>query len=237
MYTPFQGEELFYLYLENRIAVIRSHFASGCDGEQIDYDFFASAAQKLEKDLYTTSTEAGDHFRLMLLRDCPQISEPNTARPESMTRFVKHLLTMTLEKPVHTLSLLHGLIAAQLIAKTDGYTEYNYTKGWLDRMVQRFEVTKRVYQDYQPGFRKGAGGADSIRLYWLLALVLSLYYAASNNLKYLSTLLKVCDILCSIKGNLQNAEIPEYGISLVLSAEICFVQKLAQARGISFDIK
>ena len=133
---------------------------------------------------------------------------------------------------VTTLDLLHSQIAVQLTSAHDANT-----KIWLDRLVQRFEVTKKIYETYLPGFRKGAGDNALVRLYWLLALALSLFYARSNQIKYLSTLLKVCDLLCSLPENMLHEAIPEHGLSVVLAAEIVGVQLLAEAKGVSFATK
>ena len=59
-------------------------------------------------------------------------------------------------------------------------------KIWLDRLVQRFEVTKKLYEEYFIGFRKGRGHNNLIKLYWLFALVLSIYYSETNQIKYLN---------------------------------------------------
>ena len=108
-------------------------------------------------------------------------------------------------------------------------------KIWLDRLVQRFEVTKKLYEEYLPGFRKGRGHNNLIKLYWLFALVLSIYYAEKNQIKYLNTLIKVCDLITSLPFKDLVRDIPEFGLDLVLSTEIAFVKILLKAKGIEYD--
>ena len=102
------------------------------------------------------------------------------------------------------------------------------TKEWLDYLVQRFEVTKKIYKIYLPGFRKGNGETDIIRLYWLFSLSLTLYYAKTKNIKYLSTLLKINDLLCSL-GSYFIRKVPIQGLELVLLIEVDSIKSLARS--------
>ena len=110
-------------------------------------------------------------------------------------------------------------------------------KIWLDRLVQRFEVTKKIYEEYLPGFRKGYGPNNLINLYWLFALVLSIYYTKTNQIRYFSTLIKVCDLITSLPFKDLSQDIPEFGLDLVLSSEIIFVKILLKAKGIKYGIE
>jgi hypothetical protein len=103
----------------------------------------------------------------------------------------------------------------------------------MDRWLQRFEVSKRLYEVYPPGFRKGEGSTEDIRLYWLLGLGLALFHAQEDHVRYLSTLLKVCDLLCSVSLERLTDAIPDGGLAVVLAAEITAVEVLAQAKGLS----
>lgn len=69
--------------------------------------------------------------------------------------------------------------------------------GWLERLVQRFEVTKRLYDSYDGRLRKPHGDCRDLRPYARLAGLLAGDVAASGDLKHLSTLLKLNDLLCS----------------------------------------
>jgi len=76
-----------------------------------------------------------------------------------------------------------------------------------------------------------------VRLYWIFALLLALYYSETKNIKYLNTLLKVNDLLCSLDNDLMR-KIPTQGLVLVLSVEVEGVQLLAKnLEGVSFVFK
>ncbi len=77
---------------------------------------------------------------------------------------------------------------------------------WLDRMVQRFEVSKRVYGSYRftdRGLRavRDAGFAELGR-YVRLGQVLERAYGRWHRTQYLNTLLKVVDTLVSVRSRL-----------------------------------
>jgi hypothetical protein len=108
---------------------------------------------------------------------------------------------------------------------------------WLDRLVQRFEVTKKLYEFYPPGFRKGEGDNSFIKPYWLLAMCLYLFYVQTNEIKYLSTLLKVSDLLCSLPHNALKAAIPGSGMVMLLTGETLSIRTLSNRKGITYDVK
>ncbi|CTQ48875.1 hypothetical protein [Jannaschia donghaensis] len=65
---------------------------------------------------------------------------------------------------------------------------------WIDRLVQRFEVTKRLYESYDARLRKGSGPFRDLSLYARLARLLATDPA---RLDWLNALLKLHDLLLS----------------------------------------
>jgi hypothetical protein len=126
--------------------------------------------------------------------------------------------------------LLISLIFSQFSKEPD-----ERLKRWLDFLVQRFEVTKKIHEIYHPnGRRKGEGGSENTRLYWLFSLLLTLNYRTSNNVKFLSTGLKINDLLCSLNDEFCQA-VPKEGLLLVLNAEIEHVNVLYRGiKGVTF---
>ena len=230
MYTPFQGEALLSAYQSSRMAVAHHRAAVEYEDIEPDHMLVSYAVPALEKLFDATSFEGGEKFRAMLEGGKAKIFRQGKVEDDGLNGLAKGLERLTTGEPVTTSNLLHALIAAQLINVQDANT-----KVWLDRLVQRFEVTKKLYESYPPGFRKGEGSSTSVCLYWLFALALCLFYARSNEIKYLNTLLKVCDLLCSLPENLLQGHIPEYGLSAVLATEIVSVQLLAARKGVSFE--
>jgi hypothetical protein len=106
---------------------------------------------------------------------------------------------------------------------------------WLDRVIQRFEVSKKLYAVYSPGFRKGEGDAHDPSRYAELALCLALGYALTGHLQYLSTLLKLMDLLLSIPAvALSRACSPEQ-LTLLVEVELDAVSTLARAQGVIIE--
>ena len=223
MYTPFQGEALLQSYQSTRMAVLCRPTIVSRDSIEPDQMFVTYAMPALEKLIDATSAEVGKKFRALLEGVSDKMLGQTKTEADSLEDLANGLDGLTTTEPVTTLELLQALIAVQLTNVQNANT-----KVWLDRLIQRFEVTKKIYKSYQPGFRKGEGVNTSVRLYWLFALALSLFYARSHEIKYLSTLLKICDLLCSLPENALVGHIPEHGLSAVLATEIVSVQLLAE---------
>ena len=79
---------------------------------------------------------------------------------------------------------LKSLLAALLGVLASG--DAAVARPWLNRLVQRFEVSKKLYAAYAPGFRKGEGETRDPARYVELALCLSLAHALTGHLQYLS---------------------------------------------------
>lgn len=229
MYTPFQGEALLRSYRYSRVAIVHHGTATEQASAKPDHMFMTYAVSVLERLFDVTSPGAGKQFLAMLEGGGSEAFRQKDLADGSFTALAKIMEGLSIAESTPTLDLLHALIAVQLNDTQDANT-----KTWIDRLVQRFEVTKKIYESYAPGFRKGEGVNTSIRLYWLFALVLCLYYVRSRQIKYLSTLLKTCDLLCSLPESIVQKEIPAHGLTIVLAAEIVSVQLLAEEKGVSF---
>ena len=89
-------------------------------------------------------------------------------------------------------------------------------------------IIKKLYTTYPKGFRSGKGKTNVVRLYWMFALLLNLCYVETQNIKYLSTLLKVSDLLCSLDSNNRLIhKIPKQGLVLILLVEIINIRSLS----------
>ena len=144
---------------------------------------------------------------------------------------IASLTTFNISNKVNSEQLLQSLIESQL-NKGDEFL----IKFWLDLLVQRFEVTKKIYENYPVNFRKGKGKNDIIHLYCLFSLSLTLFYCNTKSIKYLSTLLKVTDLLCSLGKDLLNRKILPQILSLILLVELLNVKLLSNTiDGVNFE--
>jgi len=133
------------------------------------------------------------------------------------------LSSFNIDNEINSKNLLISLLDCQLDGDEEGLV-----KIWIDRLVQRFEVTKKLYERYPVNFRKGEGKNDIVKLYWLFALSLTLFYCATKSIKYLSTLLKVTDLLCSLDEELLRQETPPQGLPFILLVELLSIRKLSK---------
>ena len=96
----------------------------------------------------------------------------------------------------------------------------------LDKLVQRFEVTKRVHEAYTEKWRaRDVSRFRNLGLYVLLAEVLVLAYRQTERLVYLNALLKIADTLCSVGPHLDEGLLARF--QGVLDAERAFVDALS----------
>ena len=176
--------------------------------------------------IFRISSEPRQHIKQENVKNInsPFDSDIDLAR---MNKLLKNIFLGQLVKTSILLDTLFGSILLDV-------NNIN-NKIWLDHLVHRFEVTKKLYEEYLPGFRKGRGHNNLIKLYWLFALVLSIYYSETYQIKYLNTLIKVCDLITSLPFKDLTRDIPKFGLDLVLSSEIVFVQILLNAKGIEYD--
>lgn len=128
---------------------------------------------------------------------------------------------------------LKPLLAALLGVLANG--DHAAAQPWLVRVIQRFEVSKKLYAGYAPGFRKGEGEARDPARYAELALCLALAHALSGQLQYLSTLLKLDDLLLSLEADVLRPACPPEYLALLVAAELDAVAALAAAQGVSID--
>ncbi len=226
MYTPFQGAALLQSYRSSRVAVVHRRAAAEHGRLEPDAALVSHAVPALDKLIAASSLDGGKKFRTLLEGGSAKIFGQGNTEDETLNSLARDLEKLTTLESVSTLNLLHTLIAAQLTE-----VQAANTKVWLDRLVQRFEVTKKIYESYLVGFRKGEGANTSVRLYWLFALSLCLIYARSNEIKYLNTLLKICDLLCSLSEIELQGHIPVHGLPVVLATELVSVQLLAEKKG------
>jgi hypothetical protein len=211
IYTPYLGAKFVSAYFSDRLKHLKRYQYNNelLNDHGIDLYFYIEAKDILMNHLQQEGFEWNDD----ILKTTPLFNKNIEA---------DDLRTFDINNNVDTELLLTSLVFAQINHKRN-----NLVKEWIDRLVQRFEVTKTLYIKYPAGFSKGEGDVDYVRLYWLFALSLSLYYAGTKSIKYLSTLLKVSDLLCSLDDVILAEQIPLPGLSLILQVEMFSVRSIS----------
>ena len=229
MYTKFQGANLFQSYFSNRNNVLEKCRVN------IPKSYYPSltvqrAFKVIEEFLLCKYPEEIESYSSIFKQENIKDFNFQLNDNHDLNKIDELMIKFSIEERIKTSLLLETLFASIILDEN-----YINNKIWLDRLVQRFEVTKKLYEEYLPGFRKGNGRNNLIKLYWLFAIVLSIFYAGTNKIKYLSTIIKVCDLITSLPFKDLSRDIPEYGLYLVLSTETLFVRILLKAKGIEYD--
>ena len=112
--------------------------------------------------------------------------------------------------------------------------DFNLVKFSVNKLLQRFEVSKKLFESYNFQSRKGYGDHLSFNRYINFSLTLACAYALSNNYQYLSTLLKLNDLIISTNfiDSISEEDYLEK-LRLAISSELFFVEYLTNKFGIS----
>jgi len=105
-------------------------------------------------------------------------------------------------------------------------------KSAIDWYVQRFEVRKRLFSEYdlQTGRPIEQGGYGDISNYMLLSAICGKSYAAFGSLKYLNCFLKLNDTLLSLPSNMTDQQI--LLLQALITLEVTYVEELASHKGV-----
>ena len=101
-------------------------------------------------------------------------------------------------------------------------------------LLQRFEVTKRLWTAVDPEFRPTPGAtSDCVEVYALFSLCCLLAYEARSHLSFLNAALKANDILCS-QPAAQLTAAESYLLSQAIELELSCIGKLTTQAGIDW---
>jgi hypothetical protein len=216
MYTLYQGSEFLDAYFQNRLESLKRLKTIKGRKNKLQLFLYSKATilikDFLDKEISNDSLIPIIDWKCDIKFDYSYIND----RLSTLSSF-------NMNNEIYTQSLLESLINNQL-----NKSDENLIKFWLDLLVQRFEVTKKIYKSYSVNFRKGNDRSDMVQLYWMFALSLILYFCATKKIKYMSTLLKVSDLLCSLDLELLNKSLPSQGLSLILLVELLSVKLLSK---------
>ena len=93
----------------------------------------------------------------------------------------------------------------------------------LDRYIKKYEVTKKLWNEYSADWKKASDRYDSPSQYLTLSLSCLLRFRDTKNLKMLNTALKLNDLLCSLE---LEDEFEQEALALCLDLEKELVSEL-----------
>ena len=208
MYSSYQGSKFFDFYFQDRIKKIKSL-------QNINYEKYQ---QKLHQFIYPQVNKCLNKILVkkfsndILLKKLNYNIKKNVSYNQYQ---FKPLSSFSIKKEIEIKSLLFSLINLQLNQKNT-----NLVKFWLDLLIQRFEVTKKIFSSYKVNFRKGNGNSNIVSLYLMLAISLILFFCSTKKIKYMNTFLKLSDLICSLDTKCLVRFVPKDTLSLILLIEI-----------------
>ena len=75
----------------------------------------------------------------------------------------------------------------------------------VDKFIKKFETKKLIFSKYDNNFQPISNEYSELRNYLLLATICAFQFKNSTNLKYLNTLLKLNDVICSQITSIDNS--------------------------------
>lgn len=225
MYTKFEGNDFLSSYFKNRRNNIE-RFQANCtsvENAELNSELILAAITQLEIFLDEVSSKTGEDWQSLINWEGHKLNTKVQVNSKTLQKMIDDFTALNIDDVVNTRKLLNGLLACQLTGDQEVKT-----KEWLDRLVQRFEVSKKLYELYPPGFRKGSGSIKIVSLYWLFGLSLCLYYISTGSIKYLSTQLKISDLLCSLPDDQLTGQVSSQGMLMLLLTEIQCIKLLTR---------
>ena len=209
MYSSYEGASFIDYYSYSRKEVLDA-LSLAKDTTGIDSDSFILIGITIQNRLIEQFTESVTKFNLETL------VKPRHKKLSWNSKYIA-----LSDEDIDTKEFLKSFISSQIldIKKVQSYKSF-------DRLVQKFEVTKKIYKFYPAGFGKGEEGSKEILSYCLFSLSLLLAYLDTKKLKYLSTFLKTNDLLISLERPEILKLLPIKTICLLVISELIFVEEL-----------
>ena len=99
----------------------------------------------------------------------------------------------------------------------------------IDKFIKKFETKKLIFSKYDDNLQPISNECSEIRNYLLLATICVFKFKNSKNLKYLNTLLKLNDTICSQINSIDNS-IDASLCNIVITNEQNFIADLIQKK-------
>lgn len=223
-YADYGGRGFLDEYVEDRLTRLNERFDSPCSFERSGESHWYQVIHEL-----CNGNAAFPPKRTERYFDNSRVF----TKPESAC-LERHKIEFAAD--IHTANLMRALLHSLTCDGAGIAREVSESLPWCELLVKRFEVSKKIYENYGAALRKGYGEATNIYLYEQFALILSLIYLRTNRLSFLSALLKVNDLLLSTRlVQLSDQGEGSGAVALAVAVELHAVQNLARIQGVTLN--
>lgn len=220
MYTRFDGIKFLRSYREQRMKTMNGLFNYSQTGQESNIEMQDDLISGIITYINTKNNESLNQDLIRYIINQNQLTSAN----------IKHVKKIKINKKIKTDDLLRNIILLLI-----HYKNANSAHLELDQLIQRFEVTKKIYNEYQIGMKNGTGKNDNLENYWLFGIALCYTNIKKINLKHFNTLIKICDLLTSIEIKILLNQISKKGLISLFIFEMHIYESLMNQKGIKFD--
>ncbi len=96
----------------------------------------------------------------------------------------------------------------------------------LEQIIHRFEVSKKLFEFYTKEFSNGSGSERNYWIYLWFGLFLAYAYFKTEDFQYLSSLLKLNDIMISVRPANEMSPAQRTLLDLIVCLELQYVEAL-----------
>lgn len=101
---------------------------------------------------------------------------------------------------------------------------------FINTFVKKFEIKKKIFDEYDYANKEISSNFSLLKNYVLFALICRFSFEHFSNLKYLNTLLKLNDLLCSQWNNLTKSE--QLIVQHSITFEINTIKEISLKKGV-----
>ena len=225
MYTSFEGVDFINCYLEDRKLFISKYenYRNAVESDNLDSIQIYRFIIKRIEEKYPFSNKYFDAINL-------QLSNKNIIKIDKSKYELESLKNFLNKDKIITNNLLNSLVNNILF-----YSKEKINKIFVDKITHKFEVSKRIYSRYSKNLMKGEKSNTNLVLYWKFGIVLSAFYSCTSNFKYLSALIKICDVISSSEESEIKSSILDKELNLLFIFENAFIKILLDEHAIKYD--
>ena len=130
---------------------------------------------------------------------------------------------------IETKKVLSNILKKSIDFKNKNIDEKKY----LNVLISKFEVSKKIYSEYDLDFKPMNIEYKDIENYCMLSYICMNEYLKEKNLKYLNVAIKINDLLCSLKERLSDNLL--FFKNTVINIELEIIKSIFIKEGIRYD--